>query len=527
MNITRHPEELYFTYLGYILHKTVLDTLKSLKRPLRAVVVGGKALNAFLKPEYQLTSPDWDMNVWNSSNLDDSSVRDEIGQMLAERLQATVEQQRFRIDLLDEYFDLHLERVEYSVNPRPFVHSITGEEFLVAHVNLIVRGLQWPEALIDLLHLPHPERDYVNLNGVNYLNAESGVQQIRDLLDLPTYSKRDRALDKIRLFEEAVADGGLSCNWYRYQYAQTPDAALRSQLASCIADTAMGVPDTILMPQVNPYQLRRRFHVGRADILRHHLYALFLSARVQNVLAQYTKLESVSINLRLLNHFLLNTAAPVPAEARLLQRVVLHAPPLQRDAIVYKLGRFMFYQGQTNYGWQVGDVVQQYTFNSTTFDNYLDFQPFIDEGLPCCAFVIRIPRGSRVFIVGRQSSYPAEAEVLLPFGCSLRIDGKQTQNVTYKGQTRRLGVVYNTMTVYRATYVPPRTAEIAEFAPPPYADLSSLKTKQHEQYAESVPDLQNLLAYLFWKRLNTAPSTQRTTSTGKQVDGRKSCSSCF
>ncbi|AJF98377.1 hypothetical protein TW95_gp1643 [Pandoravirus inopinatum] len=110
----------------------------------------------------------------------------------------------------------------------------------------------------------------------------------------------------------------------------------------------------------------------------------------------------------------------------------------------------------TNYGLRAGDVERQWVFNSTTMDAWLDFGPFLDEFASCCAFVVRVPAGARgALILGRNSAYPDEYEMLLPYGCAFAVQARRPGEVTYRGLAQRDEIFYQDTTVYEVDYVPP------------------------------------------------------------------------
>jgi len=457
----------YTHLLARLLHGYVIQALQSLgaDTPWRAVVVGGAALNVYLDAAYRLTSMDWDLNVWDSSSgTADGGGTEEaqrtVGEWMAAALEQAVVRERFRIDVLDAYYGVRLERVVYESNPNPFV-LYTGETVTVGHVNMVVAGLARPWALIDVVGRAWASDDYVTFDGVNFLSPPLLVDDMRALIALKGYKKRARTEAKLAAFFDAVAAGGLSCNYYglvlRALPVVLPSAACANnvqgdadtlerevanalqRMVGCVRGTVLG-PDTervllsrLLGRAVAPR--RPRFLVAPQDVAAHRAYIRALDPEARRTLAAYTYTWSAALNTGLLRHFALDPSGPPSAAALVLQRALLGAPPLTHDAVVYRVARFVFFAGRSQCDLAVGHRQTQFTFTSTTMDNHANLGPFMDEFAPCCAYVIRVPAGSRgVLIIGAESALPGEAEMLLPALCALDIRGQIAANVTYRSR---------------------------------------------------------------------------------------------
>lgn len=102
--------------------------------------------------------------------------------------------------------------------------------------------------------------------------------------------------------------------------------------------------------------------------------------------------------------------------ARLLQRLILNAPPVQEGFHVYKVASD--YPGLPSSFKDVPKVVPQLPFNSTTINPHFNFAPFIGGSeAKGNLFDLRIPKGSHVLYVPSEfHAYPFQKEIILPHG---------------------------------------------------------------------------------------------------------------
>ena len=133
-----------------------------------------------------------------------------------------------------------------------------------------------------------------------------------------------------------------------------------------------------------------------------------------------------------------------------IQRII-YSSELLEDIIVYRTSRSQIYSKETStYNLKIGDTYFQPFFVSTTIykgatflTNFTNFE----TGLG--AFVIRIPKGSKVLYINNCSLYK-EYEVLLPLGCSFKINAVD-DNKYVKGKNN----TYYKLKIYYANYVEP------------------------------------------------------------------------
>ena len=134
-----------------------------------------------------------------------------------------------------------------------------------------------------------------------------------------------------------------------------------------------------------------------------------------------------------------------------IQRII-YTSELNETITVYRASRSTIYKKDlSTYNLKVGGTYFQPVFCSTTIFKgarfLTDFSNF-ETGL--AAFVIKIPRGSRVLYLKNCSTYQDEYEVLLPLGCGFKITGVDDNKYVKGGDD-----VYFKMRIYYADYVQP------------------------------------------------------------------------
>jgi hypothetical protein len=459
----------YAELLSRVLHTPIVRYIESLRRRRDAyvVVTGRRAFNAYVSARRRIKAVAWTLSVVHRSRVDPVAFEEKLGRDLAEIIAATLSAQSSRVDAIER---------ELGVPPHP-----RDVRYRRSAGTVGVRGPTGWLVMARLSRVDRRDRSAVGLRrpidigGILYEDLFLGAETPPRLVS-------------------AAGAGELSCNVYRDAVVKqrksgrhVPSAVAR-RMEACVAATQFGPLDRAAFPHASPDELqrvrsvRRRFGVHPDDAARHAAYIRGLPSEMRRALARYTGNGSAEANLALVAHFSAppRDRAPLPRWVRLLQKALLGAPKLRHDAEVFKVSRFILAGGRSNYDFRVGEAEPQPVFNSTTADNQLNLGAFVDEFAPCCGFRIRLPRGSRgALAVLGMSSVPKEAEVLLPFGCALRIDAiDEAGNVTYVGPVARPArFVYASMRVYIATYLPPLEGE--EAVPDvPYVDAVAMRSKR-------------------------------------------------
>jgi hypothetical protein len=449
------PEKLneFLERLLSILNGTILTTLRYGYGDIDSMVVGAKAINTMVKRNYRTPTIDWDIHVWNGPYAKDlnstthSMVRDHLGKVLISALNTTIVTQKYRLEPLLKYYEVRDLKVTYEVADTVF-QSYTGALYRVGHINLYSNKFKG-ESVIDLVPIPHVG-DYVTYAGIKFLRLENIILDLKALTELPYHPKKEKYRARIELIRKAYENYSLSCNYYRYQLTHTGKEKYEDVVERCVKKTVMGVVDP-LFPRYDR-EIPKRFRISREDILAHYRYYFSLSSDSKESVKIYSGALSGTWNMILLHNLLFpKEKIAEPGDINLLQKAILEGPKLKQDVYVYKTARYFFLRGHSNYDLIPGIVEPQPFFNSTSYDNELNFSPFMDPFADCCAFVIRIPSGSNVLIIGEQSSVPQEAELLLPYGCGFYITDKKVKQVTSNPGE----VFYNEITVYYVDYISP------------------------------------------------------------------------
>ena len=157
----------------------------------------------------------------------------------------------------------------------------------------------------------------------------------------------------------------------------------------------------------------------------------------------------------------------MPEDALILQSIILGAPPLTRDAWMYRASRNLRFRGPAFSPYRTQEetreqaarfrdlpsyrrdtIEPQLGFTTAVLNNSANLRPFTDPLSPCCVFAIKVPAGSRVLFLGGE-----DGEVLLPFGSGFYIlTDPVPENVTY---TDRGELVYNQTLASTVLYVSP------------------------------------------------------------------------
>ena len=433
------------------------------------LISGGKALNTMVKRKFQVNTIDFDISVYdkaesqNPSSLSHSIVRDSFGQGITDSLNKALLIEKYRLEPIEKYHNIKVINITYGVANTPFKHY-SGFTYKVGHVSIVTQEYG-NQSIIDIVPLVR-EEDSVTYAGINFLSLDDIVKDLTNLMNLIP-AKREKYSSRLETIRLAKENNGLSCNYYRYQLTHKyneinngeEDDNIRqadNNVKECVKNTIFGVLDPLY-----PRLLRmipKRFIIDRDDILRNYQYIYSLSKEDRDIIKEYTGTKSASWNLLLFHNSLYPEERVIedPKIAQ-LQRIILNAPPLESNMQVYRISRYYFFKNTSNENLKPGVRQYQATFMSTSYDNELSVNPFLDLFAICCCYLIKIPAGSKVLIIGEASKFSTEAEILLPYGCGLDIEKKSIYNTTSSPGE----VFYNELTSYTCNYVTP--AEMKKF----------------------------------------------------------------
>nr|UDO48059.1 hypothetical protein [Pandoravirus massiliensis] len=556
----------YAVYVSRVLSDTIVKTLQSLRGDVGAVVTGERAYNALVGAAYRTEAVEWSVVAWGGAYAS-ARVASAIGQAVSE----TAARQSMRLAVIDTHFDTRLMGLTLAQEGARFDVVVRTERWDFVLVSVQRRtGAPADVVVFDDVLFSGPATVVRGLRtAAGDSNADPFVRRraVRLAEAFADASARGRLSANLYRY---LFLGGPAARVRAVAIGALPDdpGAARRAMAGRVAATAMGPIDTVVIAAGVPVERPRpQFSVSAADVVAHDVYIRALPARMRRALLAYTGPASGPINLALLDRFFgpaAQTTSMYPQaasndddndnnnaededdplkQAALIQEALLGAPALTSDARVYKVSRFLYFGGAprcpdgcanmgggvggggqqargvatTNYGLRAGDVERQWVFNSTTMDAWLDFGPFLDEFASCCAFIVRIPAGARgVLIIGRNSVYPDEYEVLLPYGCAFAVrQRRQAAEVTYRGLAQRDRIFYQDTVVYEVDYVEPeimsptqidadttRRAARARARGPVRVDMAkALSTPAHATAVNNHPRLARILASLLANHL--------------------------
>ncbi|BCU03434.1 kinase VIP2 domain containing protein [Pandoravirus japonicus] len=481
----------YAVYVARVLSDTVVKTLQNARGLVGTMVTGERAYNALVGVPYRTDAVEWEIEAWGAP---DAVPR--IAAAIARAVAETAARQSLRLDVIDDHFGVRLTDVALV-------------EGAFARWDVVVQTTRWHFVLARVRRRAASPPDTVTFDDVTFAGPSAVLRALWTAARDPAlYPRaRARAARLVDAFGRASSRARLSGNLYKSLLLGGPAAraravaigvlsdepgAARRAMAGRVAATAMGPVDRATLAAGVPVQHPRpRFSVSPVDVAAHDAYVRGLAPRLRRALLAYTGPASGPINLALLDRFF-GSGSTRPdgdeedplMQAALVQEALLGAPPLTADARVYKVARFLYFgtatpqcnggcpdgggdgdgggsRATTNYGLRAGDVERQWVFNSTTLDAWLDFGPFLDEFASCCAFVVRVPAGTTgALILGRNSAYPDEYEMLLPYGCAFAVRARRPGEVTYRGLAQREQIFYQDTTVYEVDYVPPLASSL-------------------------------------------------------------------
>ena len=507
--------------MSVVVPAIVLELQSHGTRGLR--VVGGRAMDAVLRDPYRVRSIDWDLEVWDPESHADrraathAEQRDRLGRGLAQRVAALADARAFQLSPLELDHGVRVTEFVYEVNTVWF-ESAFGDRYQVGHVEAVTDAAAGSPlrrvGLCDLVPVPpvpstfaagNNDDDYTDavIDGVRFAGPATLERNLRAVLALPGYKKKLKARGRLAVLQEAAEGGWMSCSYYRAQATSAarglpghPQVLLGREMAACAHETVGGPQDPLFLRRFPP-----RLRISRGDVEAHDRYLADALTREQlDLVRRYTDEDSGPWNVSLIERARAlaegDPAPPdLPPEVRELQDIVLGAPPLRRDAWVYKVARYLVITRvgptkaacrQANADLRREALEPQPAFNSTTYDNQHNFAPHWDPLAPCCFFAIKVPAGSRVLIIGRHSVYPRESEVLLPHGCGFYVlTDPVMRQVTYQSNAPETegDIVYNETVSHDVLYVAPQdmppantsTGTLTEAPGEFRADVSSIR----------------------------------------------------
>lgn len=435
-------EEEFYVSLSYLLEQSFLDSLKEINSTtsIQCIIAGEKAFNVYMRKKYQIPSLAWDVYVHYYYPCDLTKMIEYVGAFVKNTLDASIESKYYRIESLENYSGFSLEGLDLVKNTNPMVEGLPYSSIVMK-----AKG----EESVPFIHFycSSNEGKIISMNSLYFILLEQYIGEQNTLLLKGSEEEKVVAQKVLDQYEEAVENDGLSCNYYKWLYAKNLSLSNRKSIENCIESTSLGSPDLILGDVE-----REQYTIEEIDIERHDLYYKNLSIEEKESVQNYTFSESAAMNSALCR-FYSGAEEPLPSNVETLQQVILNAPPLEYDTIVYKVARIMFTRNGPNYTYNVGENQKQTVFNSTSFSNWLNFGPFLDDFQVCCAFKIIIKKGNSVFIVGDNSAFPHENEIILPHGCTFTIMSKYNTNVTFSVFDN--SVVYDDMIMYECLYSAP------------------------------------------------------------------------
>jgi hypothetical protein len=482
--------ELFLGDVMTVLNGQIIEILQQLSREVNVYVAGGKSLEVMLKREYMPgKTVDWDVNIASPDiNITNEEARDYAGEEIIKALTSLRTNYNFRLDLIEKKYDTKISEFKYEVNPNIFT-AYTGDKYTIGHVDIVTDkyGLL---GIVDLVPGSFFNvEDFIKIDGINYLDIPALRQTLITLLELPKYKKKDKALKRIQAIDAALEEDGLSCNFYRAHIVQKGEA-YEEELGTCMRSVVLGPQDPLLPHEV---RLFNRFNISDEDIRRHNKYFKELAPSKRKIVEAYTAGQSAAWNNKLNHNSLFpEEAYELEPEIQKLQNIILSAPPLTKDAYVFMVNRVFYipHEDRFNTDIEVGEVVKRHSFTSTTFDNEYNPRPFFDLFAPGVAFAIKLKAGSRVLIIGDNSKYKNEAEVLLPFNSNLVIEDKALEEVTYLDGS---SLWYDEMVTYFCTYKPEIRKKTVNVS-----DISLIRNHQHFDRLLDIKDFAEIFSKLWY-----------------------------
>lgn len=422
--IEDHDEEnITEDFLATVLQILNITIIRKLQRswdksnPIDSMVSGGKAINVALDNEYKVKTVDWDINVWSKDHTQDKTnsahleFRDKFGREVTNDLREAIKRNYWRLEPIESHYSTKIIDVTYEINNKEFT-SFYGDKYTIGHVNLIDERFG-NNGLIDLVALPHIT-DYLTIDYVKFSDLTTVVQTLKDLITIPGHKKVEKNKKRLETIEKAIATDNLSCNYYRL-------FENKKQLEHCAKMTIMGPADPIVSSGLRPMP---RYKVSKTDIQTHAKYIESLSPSDKAVINEYVD-NSFPMSVQLYNFLLYGKTPELLSEIEKLQKIILRSPKTTEDMIVYKATRYLFLKNGKECCFKDGDLMTQPIFNSTSMDNQMPkFGLFTDDFSNCCLYVIYIPKGSNVLIIGDKFDHPEEQEVLLPVGANFVLQDK-------------------------------------------------------------------------------------------------------
>jgi len=440
-NIAEEYEKRVFL----IINDTILRTIQKLPSTVEIGVVGGKAINALFDRKYGTESYDWDLNVISKrKGTTNNEARDFVAIRFMKMLNSLLLQHYIKLDIINKKYGVNEFKFVYEINKNPFI-SYTGEKYNIGHINVKTDKFGVIN-IVDLIPIRlNAEEQFIKIDGINYLGIQGIIENIKMMIQLPGYKKIDKAKKRLQNIQRAMATNSYSCNWHHIYHTSTND----NKLVRCVKETFLGPED----PYVTNNRTYPKYSFNVHDYSANMNYISKLSDYQIKIIKDYTENKSFVWNNQLLYNVYIEKT-DISEEILELQKIILNAPVLKNDLIVFMVSRY-FYNSKTNksnYDYKPGDIIKFEQFVSTSYNNRYSPYAFMDLFSQGVALAITIPKGSRALFIDKVSTFQQEFEVLLPFGTKFSVDTKnENKEITY---VDNFGFWYDQMITYKCTLLP-------------------------------------------------------------------------
>jgi hypothetical protein len=394
-------------------------------------IIGTQSINVMVDISYHLPNLQWDINVKNMADAD--YIFNVIKQYIIDKK-----------SIFDAFFD----KYNYAIKEINIDKSLSlTKVYVILYERTHKKLLHFN--LINFTFLKLESRPYLEINLVKYVDIKTIYNIIqrnikRNIYRGPLLQKMH---ERLRVINSAVENNGMSCNYYKYQFINTSETRLKNNLTSCLKNISIGPHDYELPKKLQRADGRPQFRGSLLDVKAHDTYLRKVTPAIKKIILDYTNEGSKRMNSELIRYY--NYESDVVSNDVLkLQETILLAPPLKEDLYVYRLSSIYFTGNTSTYNLQVGDIHYNDIFISTSMDNWYNPSTFVVPFSTCCAYVIKIPRGSHVLIINKHSTMPSEYEVLLPYNSKLKINRVAYTNITYATNH----VWYNTTKTYYSVF---------------------------------------------------------------------------
>ena len=445
--------ELYFKQTIYPKNKGIIDTFINLSN------------NKFTKTNF--TSSLWLKGAWLSNKVYTWRVK------------------VFDYDLTDIVYQSHIPSEYFTVKEQDKnISYLTPKSFMNAQFKVFIdnmdkyfqfKGISYYSLTLDSkkeFWRYFAEKGYNYKSYSEYGNFQNFPKGDKDYNAI----RINKTLARLKLVFETF-DVSKDINKFSFKQAKT----------SCLMLSFVG--NDLWTTQDNKYKCNMRTLFGGTEI-NYDLLKNFLSHTISSInISQYISaldqhLQRKPIHPQLLNssyswseqsapitqflrtkyyHKLLNINATSYSETQMIHNIhniqsLCSIKGPDYPITVFKTARMLYIKPKDTVkfksSFDINDIIPLYEFHSTSIDpmfsNYMQFANF---EIGCAGFIITIPKNSYIYYMGtdtKRTKYPLEYEVLLPYGCSLKIIKKNTNH--YVGGENN--IKYR-MDIYEALYIDP------------------------------------------------------------------------